>query len=260
MAAKKFVVTGEQHERFYKRRWELERQFREGNIDPDKTNEVLQWLLEGKPVQRDFTQQILAGCNAPPPVIKKSRFDMGPLVKWEVFWINYGIKVSVSDIGIPAKVKGFNRLLIIPKDLTIQKAYDLCSTKFACWKDTEKSLDQVVTQNDRDAKNGSYAIRVRDRREADEELRKMSADVLASKGIKGITLLERLVYELKYFDETGKHLDINSWTLCSGSRKKVGDMPKVRFNDGHVGVSDCHPGSCLGDLRVREVIALDQAA
>jgi hypothetical protein len=63
--------------------------------------------------------------------------------------------------------------------------------------------------------------------EADEDLRNMSADDLEKKGIKGITLRERLILELQYFNETGKHLDINNWTLCSGSRDSGGFIPYV---------------------------------
>lgn len=45
--------------------------------------------------------------------------------------------------------------------------------------------------------------------------------------MKGITLRERLLMELQYFDETGEHLDVEGVTFCSGSRSSDGNVPSV---------------------------------
>ena len=42
-----------------------------------------------------------------------------------------------------------------------------------------------------------------------------------------MTLLERLILEVKYFTETGKHLDVKGVTLCTGSRNSDGNVPYV---------------------------------
>ena len=66
--------------------------------------------------------------------------------------------------------------------------------------------------------------------EADEEYKNMSADDLGDTGIeRGITLRERLLMELQYFKEIGKHLDIKNITLCSGSRFEGGHVPSVHW-------------------------------
>lgn len=53
----------------------------------------------------------------------------------------------------------------------------------------------------------------------------------------GITLRERLLLELAYFDETGDHLDVKGVTFCSGSRYSDGYVPRVCLRtDGEVGV------------------------
>ena len=39
------------------------------------------------------------------------------------------------------------------------------------------------------------------------------------------TLRERILMELAYFEETGKHLDVDNITLCAGSRFRVGLVP-----------------------------------
>ena len=177
------------------------------------------------------------------------------LADWQLFWHELGIKVDFTNLVIPPRRKGFDRLLIIPQGLTIEGAYKLCAQNFKCWRWTEKNFDEIITHNDRDPKNGSYAIWVRDRVEADEELRNLSADDLTNKKIPGITLLERLVYESKYFKETGNHLDINNWTLCTGSRYCDGGVPSVGWAYGEMFDHWFHPDSRFGDLRTREAVS-----
>ena len=70
-----------------------------------------------------------------------------------------------------------------------------------------------------------------------------------------ITLLERLLFELKYFRESGKHLDIKNITLCSASRNTDGGVPGVDFYGSEVRVGKCNPGYAHADLRAREVVS-----
>lgn len=68
---------------------------------------------------------------------------------------------------------------------------------------------------------------------------------------KQITLRERLLLELAYYNETGNHLDVVGWTLCSGSRRSGGDVPDVCWDPGtqevRVDWSDVsHSGSRCG--------------
>ena len=78
---------------------------------------------------------------------------------------------------------------------------------------------------------------------------------LEKEGIKGITLLERLQLELDYFNETGKHLDIDNLTLCSGSRYSDGSVPYVDWvsSDSTMRVGWCYPDSRNDGLRSREI-------
>jgi hypothetical protein len=137
----------------------------------------------------------------------------------------------------------------------MQMVYDKCKELFGAWKYTNNSLDQAVPTNDRDTKNGHYAIWVRDRVEADEELKNKSANDLKEASTPGNTLLERLLLELKYFKETGKHLDIENWTLCSGSRDSDGCVPGVGWYGDEMRVGWYYPGFRRGILRSREVVS-----
>ena len=121
-------------------------------------------------------------------------------------------------------------------------------------------MDAVVQTNDRTAEEKSYAIWVRERVEADEELANLSADDLVAKKAKmkfaDITPLERMLYELKFFMETGKHLDIQNVTLCSGSRDSDGSVPCACWRDSGFRVDWDYRGDRLSSLRSREVVTL----
>lgn len=64
--------------------------------------------------------------------------------------------------------------------------------------------------------------------EPDEETLGLSVQECEEKGLTdGITLRERLLMELQYFDETGEHLDVVGVTFCSGSHDSGGSVPYV---------------------------------
>jgi hypothetical protein len=181
----------------------------------------------------------------------------GSLASWQEFYRNqFDLVCDFSLLPIPKQRKGFNRLIVVAQGLTIEDIFKKCQKHFPCGKYTTRDLDVAVPTNDRCPKDGPYAIWVRDRVEADREHKGRSARYLEQKHIPGITLLERLLLELKYFLETGQQLDIQNWTLCSGSRRGNDDVPYVRWGGSQLRVGWCHPDSGDGDgLRSREVVA-----
>lgn len=69
--------------------------------------------------------------------------------------------------------------------------------------------------------------------EPDKRTLGLSVGKAEAKGFtNGITLRERLLFELAYFNETGNHLDIKGVTFCSGSRYADGDVPNVHWYSG----------------------------
>ncbi|MEK7154102.1 MAG: hypothetical protein AAB792_00905 [Patescibacteria group bacterium] len=180
------------------------------------------------------------------------------LAQWEALYRGLGVVVDLGGVRIPAKRRGFDRLIVVPQGIKIQRAYEACASTFPCWKWAEEDLDAVVSENDRDPnRDGTYAIWLRERVEADEEWKNKSANQLRGCKIPGATLLERLLYELKFFKETGRHLDIKNVTLCAGSRCRDGHVPFVHFSefDGEVRVFWSFPGDAFGSLRSREVVS-----
>lgn len=96
--------------------------------------------------------------------------------------------------------------------------------------------------------------------EADEENANKSSDDLGEEGLKnGITLRERLIMELQYFKETGKHLDNDNITLCAGSRHLDGGIPSVHWSRDFrkVYVDWYSADDRNGDVRSRSAVSFD---
>ena len=218
---------------------EIRRQFREGAL----TTEHVQALIEHR--NPFAVQDKDTGLVSVKTIEDQVR-------EWQSFYQELGITLDPSGLMIPERKPGFDRLIVVAKGMTNNRAYDECKKRFSCWKYTN-DLDKAVPTNDRDAKDGTYALWIRDRVEADEELKNQSADDLTEANIKGITLLERLLYELKYFTETGKHLDKKTVTLCSGSRRAGGGVPRADWYRGGLEIRWRYASSRLADLRSRAV-------
>jgi len=209
-------------------------------------------LQHGKITSRQF-ELFLKGKN---PFVGEDDI----LAEWTTLYCDYlGLTVDLSGVKIPEHKNGFDRIIIVARELLMASngrpythVIEAMKKHFPVWTYSD-DLNKVIVKNDRWPDKSSYTVRFRDRVEADEELKNRSADDLAKDGISGITCLERLLYELKYFAETGKNLDIDNWTLCSGSRCSAGSVPGVDFGGGGVRVGWCPSSGARSRLRSRSV-------
>lgn len=137
--------------------------------------------------------------------------------------------------------------------MTAQYLFDECKKKFQIKSYIE--LSDIVSD-----RKGNYTVYFKNNQEADEENKNKSAQDLEKEGIKGITLEERLLMELVYFEKHGKHLDVDNFTLCSGSRDCHGGVPRVDFDSGLGGVYVYwySVGSCYNNLRARSVVKIEK--
>ena len=156
------------------------------------------------------------------------------LLDWQRFYNKYFFNQDkdFSGLRIPERREGFNRLIVVAEGMTSGRIFVRMNERMPAWKYWQ-NLDVIIS--DRKADH-DYAIWVRDREEADEELKNKSANGLKKEGISGITLEERLLYELKFFEETCKHLDMDNVTLCAGSRDPDGGVPSVHWLSDEVDV------------------------
>jgi hypothetical protein len=145
-------------------------------------------------------------------------------------------------------------------------AYDAASKIFRMWdlkkenfgpaQDEYNELFVTTLKNIRTT-DKNYAIWVRDDVEPDFETLGQSTLEADPNGKKGITLIERTIFEIKYFAETGKHLDVKGGsTLCSGSRFSSGQAVFASWNENGKFVGLFHPSHSDSLSGIRSVVGL----
>jgi len=175
--------------------------------------------------------------------------------EWQKFYkTHFNWDVDFSRVIIPNRPDGNWRLLFIAKGMTMNKAFDCCKAIFKSWRYSD-DLDKTIPTNIRTSSD-NYAVWVRDDIEPDiEYLGKSTRQADADMKI-GITVLERIILEIKYFLETGNHLDIKGVTFCSGSRYSDGSVPCALWSDGGFNVSWYGLGCSYSSDGIRSAISL----
>ena len=178
---------------------------------------------------------------------------MKELTKLQIFWKNLYKKYFNLDIDVSLIQEREGKWAIfIAGGLSIQQVYD--ALPFKKWTYTDGDFDKAIPTNDRTS-DKNYVVCVDQNVEADEQFKNKSANHLKKMNRTGITLLERLLLELKHFEETGKHLDKSSYTLCDGSRYSDGGVPYVHWFDGGLRVGWFGASGSSDFLRSRSVVS-----
>lgn len=167
---------------------------------------------------------------------------------WQKFYKTYfNWDIDFGQIIIPIMpTDGKWRLLFIPKGMTANLAFEICLKLFKSWKYYD-DLDKQISKNIRNT-SSHYAIWVHDEMESDQEFLGKSTREADPEMKLGITLLERIIFEIKYFTETGNHLDVKGVTFCSGSPGTDGRVPSAyldgggRFRVGYYSLADSNSG------------------
>ena len=172
---------------------------------------------------------------------------------WQKFYQEvFNLDADFSQVEIPEHEKDFTLPILMPKGLTSQQLIEKCREYFAVADTVSGEITgdfEGVIVSQRSCTQESYAVLVQDLIEAGEsKLKNFSANDAQAGKFATETLKERLVHELKYFLETGKHLDLESVTICAGSRLPNGQVPTVSFFNENVLVilaaPDMHAGNC----------------
>lgn len=172
-------------------------------------------------------------------------------------FLKWGLNIKkFNPARIPDPVPDFVRLLGVPKGIKPSRIIQAMRAKeIKVWTCSDLDyLDKI--ESDREPTK-DYVIRLRDRQEADEELKNLSADNLKKKGIQGVTFTEQLLNDFYYWYQHKDHLDKQSITLCAGSRHPDGDVPGVYWDPyyGGVDVYWCYPDRAYAFLRSRQVVS-----
>lgn len=182
---------------------------------------------------------------------------------WQKYYRDdYGIKANFGELEVPAPVDYPTRLMVMHNDVStkcnpIATVYEKrVRSKGFNWYQFTTDLDASVKSHSR---SGTYAIRVRDVREAEFGLvdgRNLSAQDVWDRGIATTTLPERLIDGDAYLLTREEHLDQEKITLCAGSKTASGGVPGVDYNpDRRKVYVGCWSPCCADrDLCVRPAI------
>ncbi|NDW53897.1 hypothetical protein [Aliiroseovarius sp. PrR006] len=168
---------------------------------------------------------------------------------WDALCRSVSIPCEPLHLAVPDFVDGFERLIIVPEQITLHQVITLLKRNMDVWVHPEirDELDGMDLQNRR-FDHGSYTIWVREGCEAERELEHNQVPT--------ITLMERLLLGLLRFKQSGEQLDVIGGTLCSGTRTSSGRIPYVEWSDEDTQLaistrSDTAPASLV---RPRQVI------
>lgn len=246
---------------------DLFRQINDGSI----TGPVVQAVLDhrnpfGIPAEERSTRVINVSGQANGGVTYTMGLDVVAfLADWTKFYLEvFEMGLDFSGTVPPSVTPGFGWGAAVAQDMTAQKAFGKCAERFSAVKYIDQSLDDAVPKERdvRTADHGTYIIWLRDRVEADEELKDTSARQLEDQGVNSITLTERLLLELWYHWKTTSHLDIKNVTLCAGSRYSFGVVPRVVWSAGDRGlyVGWYSVDDRDGYIRSRQAVSTPKAA
>ncbi len=163
-------------------------------------------------------------------------FKMDMLAGWEKFFLEFfKVKVDLSGMAIPV-IQGDGYSLIVNAVHGYNSAIENIRRHFNVWVNPGLGdLDENMMPDIRQAKDTPYAILFKpDNYSIPESIfhDAKCASKIDFNQQNGITLIERLIFEVKYWSETGRHpedagLDQVKWSKCSGSRLKNGGIPHI---------------------------------
>ena len=211
--------------------------------DPEHLEKTLQMLFEGK-FPFDVTD----------PLFKEAATSN--ILLWAPVYRALGMEKEYSEFEYDVRPDLWTvPVLACVTPSRVIKAFRNLGVDVYCY---YNDIDAATPTNDRDPKrDGSYSASFKKNIEADPEFAGKSAKDLEKAGVKGITLLERLLLELAYFMQTNAHLDVQNVTLCSGSRDSDGDVPRVDWyaDDRKLCVGWYGMSSSSSDIRARAEVS-----
>lgn len=165
---------------------------------------------------------------------RNSKKDCQIKITWSKIYKNwFGLEKNFSNLKIPSIYDPDKHFAVIVSQESPNKEISSNRVTTAMKKRFKVSLcfeynNNPIVSNDRSANNGDYVVLFNKSIDASEKNDNFLNDA-SLVGHKNITLLERLLLEVLYFDKTKKHLDISSLIFCFGSRYLNGDIPSVFY-------------------------------
>ena len=130
--------------------------------------------------------------------------------EWKNFYkTHFNWNVNFSQVIIPSKPDGKWLLIFVPSGIKLKFYFSLRKKNKSCRYFNEAFVKNIYTINE------PYAKWVRDESESNQESFENSILPIVPSIEIGAILLEKIIFEIKYFTENVKHLEIKDLTFCS---------------------------------------------
>jgi len=148
------------------------------------------------------------------------------LANWRSFYQReFGI--VLGNVDIQKARSGSERLIVVAQSLTVDEVLSHCEKYFPISFSMMTPVENYIRHEDRQATH-TYAIHIPSRFDYNKCDPVLTANAFVAAGQSGMTLLERLLLELKHFIETGEHVEgRSSATLCTGTWMDSDFIPYV---------------------------------
>lgn len=200
------------------------------------------------------------------------RTDDQIIREWTDFYrTTFNLDLDFSEVEIPPYQDGYDRVIVVAEEITceqiilkMRESFDVlfANSYLPIYFDHQVSSIRNNTK--------TYAIRVRNSDSSGEYVQPLNnvelfpVDYQKPSSINDITLMERLIFELKYHTETNRHLDVETFTVCNGSHFRKDSLalsPAVGWKTGKgayyppfLFISECYSLFTLDGLYSRNVI------
>jgi hypothetical protein len=145
---------------------------------------------------------------------------------WSNFYRDYFKFFTKHDFGYLKDAEDGERHLIVHERLNLELLVSVMSQHFP----VNFNINKDIFSRNARSPFSSYSIVISDGHEADARCLNLSVNDLWYEKLIGLTLMERLLLELKHYAETGQHLDCKVATICSGSWTKEAEFPTVAWD------------------------------
>lgn len=178
------------------------------------------------------------------------------------FWARRGIELSESEarsaIEALQEVEEFDYFLVMPKGITVSQLWEMMGKEMKVDTSFENEIKFRFIPRE---STHTYAVATRDRQEADYYCPQFdsfchhnSSLDWEKTAVQFMTLPEYMIMAMRYFEETGNHLDEKGSTSFPRLRMTTGHVPEMGYSYGR-SVIDSIGAQYFYGVGVREVVA-----
>lgn len=168
---------------------------------------------------------------------------------WVEFYRNFGIKIDLNDFPLPRNLflkEGQSYWsILVPEGFNPQRAFEIMKQITATYEYT--SVAKIV-----DVYPQVKVSIICANKNARVEYPNISLNKSIELGLFGTTFTEGCLIDRRIFNDMGVHLDVDGWTLHTGSRNGYGDAIRSGWSDDGYLVYWYGPVNCGSGVSLRQ--------